>query len=169
MLMTSQESLGNMGYFIQSTGSSPGRLPGGGVNKLGPEQELIRRRGQVGWEGKSVPGTLGVHRSRGESDRNMEWGKPYPPRLSGPSLPLPHSRSAPMLIHGLEQRLLNASFDTYSFTLQSETIQALAFNLNCSFAGLSLSSDALEWAPQVRGGREMESGPCPHPRNPPGV
>ncbi|XP_024407260.2 adhesion G-protein coupled receptor G5 [Desmodus rotundus] len=58
--------------------------------------------------------------------------------------------SAPMLIHGLEQRLLNASFDTYSFTLQSETIQALAFNLNCSFAGLSLSSDALEWAPQAR-------------------
>ncbi|XP_036897534.1 adhesion G-protein coupled receptor G5 [Sturnira hondurensis] len=59
--------------------------------------------------------------------------------------------SAPMLIHGLEQRLLNASFGTYSLALQSETIQALAFNLNCNFAGLSLSSDALEQPRQATG------------------
>ncbi|KAM5297268.1 adhesion G-protein coupled receptor G5 isoform 1-T2 [Glossophaga mutica] len=61
-----------------------------------------------------------------------------------------NSKSAPMLIHGLEQRLLNASFGTHPLTLQSETIQALAFNLNCSFAGLSVSSDVPEQPQQAR-------------------
>ena len=54
------------------------------------------------------------------------------------------------LVHGLESKLLNASFTSYNLTLQTHTIQALAFKLNCNFAGLSLSSAALEKVPQVR-------------------
>ncbi|KAB1273340.1 Adhesion G-protein coupled receptor G5 [Camelus dromedarius] len=56
------------------------------------------------------------------------------------------------LIHGLECRLLNASFGGHNLTLQTNTIQTLAFKLGCDFTGLSLSSAALGRVPQVRGG-----------------
>ncbi|XP_045674362.1 adhesion G-protein coupled receptor G5 isoform X1 [Phyllostomus hastatus] len=51
--------------------------------------------------------------------------------------------SAPMLVHSLEQRLLNVTFNADRLILPLESIQALAFNLNCSFPGLALSSDTL--------------------------
>ncbi|XP_070626742.1 adhesion G-protein coupled receptor G5 isoform X12 [Bos indicus] len=58
------------------------------------------------------------------------------------------STSSAELIHGLELRLLNASFGGHNLTLQTQIIQALAFKLNCNFSGLSLSSAALEKVPQ---------------------
>lgn len=69
-----------------------------------------------------------------------------PPSLSrAPAVSLTFS-----LVHGLESELLNASFSGHNLTLQTRSIQALAFKLNCNFAGLSLSSAALEKVPQVR-------------------
>ncbi|XP_046539046.1 adhesion G-protein coupled receptor G5 isoform X2 [Equus quagga] len=56
--------------------------------------------------------------------------------------------SPPEFIHGLEQRLLNATFGGHNLTLQTRTIQSLAFRLGCDFAGLSLSSSTMEWVPQ---------------------
>ncbi|XP_014593942.1 adhesion G-protein coupled receptor G5 isoform X3 [Equus caballus] len=56
--------------------------------------------------------------------------------------------SPPEFIHGLEQRLLNATFGGHNLTLQTRTIQSLAFRLGCDFAGLSLSSSIMEWVPQ---------------------
>ncbi|XP_058383879.1 adhesion G-protein coupled receptor G5 [Diceros bicornis minor] len=53
-------------------------------------------------------------------------------------------------IHGLEWSLLNTSFGGRNLTLQTRTIQSLAFKLGCDFAGLSLSSAALERVPQAR-------------------
>ncbi|XP_046539045.1 adhesion G-protein coupled receptor G5 isoform X1 [Equus quagga] len=58
--------------------------------------------------------------------------------------------SPPEFIHGLEQRLLNATFGGHNLTLQTRTIQSLAFRLGCDFAGLSLSSSTMEWVPQTR-------------------
>ncbi|XP_055268657.1 adhesion G-protein coupled receptor G5 isoform X2 [Moschus berezovskii] len=58
------------------------------------------------------------------------------------------SMSSAELIHGLELKLFNASFWGHNLTLQTRNIQALAFKLNCNFAGLSLSSAALEKVPQ---------------------
>nr|XP_008506019.1 PREDICTED: probable G-protein coupled receptor 114 [Equus przewalskii] len=58
--------------------------------------------------------------------------------------------SPPEFIHGLEQRLLNATFGGHNLTLQTRTIQSLAFRLGCDFAGLSLSSSIMEWVPQTR-------------------
>ncbi|KAF5919670.1 hypothetical protein HPG69_000271 [Diceros bicornis minor] len=52
-------------------------------------------------------------------------------------------------IHGLEWSLLNTSFGGRNLTLQTRTIQSLAFKLGCDFAGLSLSSAALERVPQT--------------------
>lgn len=99
------------------------------------------------------------------------WSGGSPTHLGclDPLSPGPHSRSALTLIHGLEQRLLNATFDTNHLFLPSESIQALAFNLNCGFAGLALSSDDLSIKPpssdyyreqpqQVRGVWEMGDG-----------
>lgn len=51
-------------------------------------------------------------------------------------------------IHGLENRLLNASFPGSNLTLQTSTIQTLVFKLGCDFAGLSLNSAALKPIPQ---------------------
>ncbi|XP_010860177.1 PREDICTED: probable G-protein coupled receptor 114 isoform X5 [Bison bison bison] len=66
------------------------------------------------------------------------------------------STSSPELIHGLELRLLNASFGGHNLTLQTHIIQALAFKLNCNFSGLSLSSAALEKVPQARPQHAMQ-------------
>uniref|UniRef100_A0A8C9EBH5 Adhesion G protein-coupled receptor G5 n=1 Tax=Phocoena sinus TaxID=42100 RepID=A0A8C9EBH5_PHOSS len=54
------------------------------------------------------------------------------------------------LIHGLESRLLNASFGGHNLTLRTHTIQTLAFKLGCNFTGLSLRSAALQQAPQAQ-------------------
>ncbi|XP_061243303.1 adhesion G-protein coupled receptor G5 isoform X2 [Bos javanicus] len=66
------------------------------------------------------------------------------------------STSSAELIHGLELRLLNASFGGHNLTLQTQIIQALAFKLNCNFSGLSLSSAALEKVPQARPQHAMQ-------------
>ncbi|XP_069354056.1 adhesion G-protein coupled receptor G5 [Eulemur rufifrons] len=70
-------------------------------------------------------------------------------KMEGP----PRGRSAmPSLaqqVHILEQKLLNVSLGDYNLTLQTRTIQSLAFKLGCDFAGLSLSSTALEPVPQA--------------------
>ncbi|XP_057349218.1 adhesion G-protein coupled receptor G5-like [Manis pentadactyla] len=60
------------------------------------------------------------------------------------------------LMRGLEWRLLNASFPGYNLTLQTHTIQTLAFKLGCDFPGLSLSSTTLRPMPQVRAGHAMQ-------------
>ncbi|KAM7233790.1 hypothetical protein CapIbe_015926 [Capra ibex] len=60
------------------------------------------------------------------------------------------------LIHGLELRLLNASFGGYNLTLQTHIIQALAFKLNCNFTGLSLSSATVEKVPQAQPQHAMQ-------------
>uniref|UniRef100_A0A8C0DZW5 Adhesion G-protein coupled receptor G5 n=2 Tax=Balaenoptera musculus TaxID=9771 RepID=A0A8C0DZW5_BALMU len=54
------------------------------------------------------------------------------------------------LIHGLESRLLNASFGGHNLTLRTHTIQTLAFKLGCNFTGLSVRSAALEQVPQAQ-------------------
>uniref|UniRef100_A0A8C6CGZ2 Adhesion G protein-coupled receptor G5 n=1 Tax=Moschus moschiferus TaxID=68415 RepID=A0A8C6CGZ2_MOSMO len=66
------------------------------------------------------------------------------------------SMSSAELIHGLELKLLNASFWGHNLTLQTRNIQALAFKLNCNFAGLSLSSAALEKVPQAHPQHAMQ-------------
>ncbi|XP_011920236.1 PREDICTED: probable G-protein coupled receptor 114 isoform X5 [Cercocebus atys] len=53
-------------------------------------------------------------------------------------------------LHQLEQMLLNTSFPGYNLTLQTPTIQSLAFKLSCNFSGLSLSSATLKRVPQAR-------------------
>ncbi|XP_069408953.1 adhesion G-protein coupled receptor G5 isoform X1 [Ovis canadensis] len=60
------------------------------------------------------------------------------------------------LVHGLELRLLNASFGGHNLTLQTHIIQALAFKLNCNFTGLSLSSAAVEKVPQAQPQHAMQ-------------
>ncbi|XP_076988666.1 adhesion G-protein coupled receptor G5 isoform X2 [Tamandua tetradactyla] len=50
-------------------------------------------------------------------------------------------------IHLLEWKLLNTSFEGSNLTVQTESIQSLAFKLGCDFAGLSLNSSALERIP----------------------
>nr|XP_031536499.1 adhesion G-protein coupled receptor G5 isoform X1 [Vicugna pacos]XP_031536500.1 adhesion G-protein coupled receptor G5 isoform X1 [Vicugna pacos] len=60
------------------------------------------------------------------------------------------------LIHGLECRLLNASFRGHNLTLQTNTIQTLAFKLGCDFTGLSLSSAALGRVPQAPAQHAMQ-------------
>ncbi|XP_036131490.1 adhesion G-protein coupled receptor G5 isoform X2 [Molossus molossus] len=60
------------------------------------------------------------------------------------------------LIHALESSLLNVTFKGYNVTLQTRTIQSLAFKLGCDFAGLSLNSNDLEWAPQTRARHAMQ-------------
>lgn len=92
-----------------------------------------------------------------------EWGKPYPLMLPGPPVTLsPFQGLVPSLalrlVHGLVHRLLNATFEGYNLTLHTRTVQMLAFKLGCDFAGLSLDSDAMDRAPQVRGGQDMVSG-----------
>lgn len=75
---------------------------------------------------------------------------------SPPSLPWAPAISLTFrLIHGLESRLLNASFGGHNLTLRTHTIQTLAFKLGCNFTGLSLRSAALQQAPQVRGGQGL--------------
>ncbi|XP_019522371.1 PREDICTED: adhesion G-protein coupled receptor G5 [Hipposideros armiger] len=59
-------------------------------------------------------------------------------------------------IHGLECRLLNATFKGNNLTLQTSTIQTLVFKLGCDFAGLSLNSEALEPVPQARTRHAMQ-------------
>ncbi|XP_058297013.1 adhesion G-protein coupled receptor G5 isoform X2 [Hylobates moloch] len=54
-------------------------------------------------------------------------------------------------LHQLEQMLLNTSFPGYNLTLQTPTIQSLAFKLSCDFSGLSLTSATLKRMPQARG------------------
>ncbi|KAJ8782630.1 hypothetical protein J1605_000609, partial [Eschrichtius robustus] len=54
------------------------------------------------------------------------------------------------LIHGLESRLLNASFGGHNLTLRTHTIQTLAFKLGCNFTGLSVRRAALEQVPQAQ-------------------
>ena len=75
---------------------------------------------------------------------------------SPPSLPRAVAISLTFrLIHGLESRLLNASFGGHNLTLRTHTIQTLAFKLGCNFTGLSVRSAALEQVPQVRGGQGL--------------
>lgn len=105
---------------------------------------------------------------------SVGWGKPYPLRLSGPPVTLPPFQDlvtslALRLIHGLEYRLLNATFEGYNLTLQTSTIQTLAFKLGCDFAGLSLHSHALDRVPQVRDGQDTGGGQGLYPRNPAGT
>ncbi|XP_057568866.1 adhesion G-protein coupled receptor G5 [Hippopotamus amphibius kiboko] len=69
------------------------------------------------------------------------------------------SRSPPPsaeLIHGLELSLLNASFRGHNLTLQTPTIQTLAFKLGCNFSGLSVNSAALEQVPQAQTQHAMQ-------------
>ncbi|XP_060506666.1 adhesion G-protein coupled receptor G5 isoform X1 [Panthera onca] len=53
------------------------------------------------------------------------------------------------LIRGLECSLLNTSFGGKNLTLQTHSIQTLAFKLGCDFTGLALSSATLERVPQA--------------------
>ncbi|XP_030153552.1 adhesion G-protein coupled receptor G5 isoform X6 [Lynx canadensis] len=53
------------------------------------------------------------------------------------------------LIRGLECSLLNTSFEGKNLTLQTHSIQTLAFKLGCDFTGLALSSATLERVPQA--------------------
>ncbi|XP_008573028.1 PREDICTED: probable G-protein coupled receptor 114 [Galeopterus variegatus] len=59
-------------------------------------------------------------------------------------------------VHILEQMLLNTSFQGYSLTLRTRTIQSLAFKLGCDFTGLSLSSGILEQVPQAMARHAMQ-------------
>ncbi|XP_010637189.1 adhesion G-protein coupled receptor G5 isoform X2 [Fukomys damarensis] len=70
--------------------------------------------------------------------QRMEWPK-------GRKSPSPDDQ-----VHGLEQRLLNATFHDNTLELSTNTIQSLVFKLGCNFTGLSLSSAAQERAPQAR-------------------
>ncbi|XP_054426252.1 adhesion G-protein coupled receptor G5 [Pteronotus mesoamericanus] len=58
------------------------------------------------------------------------------------------------LVRGLEQRLLDVSLKDHSLSLQTDTIQALAFKLGCNFTGLSLNSES-----QVRDGQAWARPP----------
>uniref|UniRef100_A0A2K6G822 Adhesion G protein-coupled receptor G5 n=1 Tax=Propithecus coquereli TaxID=379532 RepID=A0A2K6G822_PROCO len=73
-------------------------------------------------------------------------------KMEGPPRGRSTTPSLAQQVHILEQRLLNVSLGGYNLTLQTSTIQSLAFKLGCDFAGLSLSSAALKPVPQVRGG-----------------
>lgn len=115
-----------------------------------------------------------MRRYRGGSDSDKAWGRACLPRLSGALLAPPLLWAmvislAFRYIRGLENRLLNASFQGSNLTLQTSTIQALVFKLGCDFAGLSLNSEALKPVPQVRGDQRMGTGQYLHPRNPLGV
>ncbi|XP_004843299.1 adhesion G-protein coupled receptor G5 [Heterocephalus glaber] len=66
-------------------------------------------------------------------------------RPKGRKPPSPHDQ-----VHGLEQRLLNATFHDNTLKLSTNTIQSLVFKLGCNFTGLSLSSAAQERVPQAR-------------------
>ncbi|XP_075851786.1 adhesion G-protein coupled receptor G5 [Microcebus murinus] len=73
----------------------------------------------------------------------------------------PRGRSAmPSLaqqVHVLEQMLLNASLGGPNLTLRTRSIQSLAFQLGCDFAGLSLgSAAALKPLPQAGGHHAMQ-------------
>nr|XP_020138171.1 adhesion G-protein coupled receptor G5 [Microcebus murinus] len=74
----------------------------------------------------------------------------------------PRGRSAmPSLaqqVHVLEQMLLNASLGGPNLTLRTRSIQSLAFQLGCDFAGLSLGSAAaaLKPLPQAGGHHAMQ-------------
>lgn len=88
------------------------------------------------------------------------WGRggPGPPGHLEPPAARPALQALAIslafrLMRGLEWRLLNASFPGYNLTLQTHTIQTLAFKLGCDFPGLSLSSTTLRPMPQVRGSR----------------
>lgn len=80
----------------------------------------------------------------------LSWMKrmePYKGRIS----PNPAA-----LIHGLVDRLLNATFKGYNLTVQTHTIQSLAFKLGCDFAGLSVDSEALDHIPKARARHAMQ-------------
>lgn len=64
-------------------------------------------------------------------------------------------RSPDDQVHGLEQRLLNATFQDDKLNLHTNTIRSLVFKLGCNFTGLSLSSAALEQVPQARAPHAM--------------
>ncbi|XP_039088609.1 adhesion G-protein coupled receptor G5 isoform X3 [Hyaena hyaena] len=53
-------------------------------------------------------------------------------------------------IRSLEHSLLNTSFGGKNLTLQTHSIQTLAFKLGCDFTGLTLNSAALEPVPQAQ-------------------
>ncbi|XP_077607466.1 adhesion G-protein coupled receptor G5 isoform X5 [Crocuta crocuta] len=53
-------------------------------------------------------------------------------------------------IRSLEHSLLNTSFGGKNLTLQTHSIQTLAFKLGCDFTGLTLNSAVLEPVPQAR-------------------
>lgn len=102
-----------------------------------------------------MPRILCVQRSRVNSDRGKRWGRSCLPRPSGAPLAPPLLGAllislALRLVHGLEKRLLEASFEGRNLTLQTSIIQTLAFRLGCDFAGLSLYSATLEQVSQVR-------------------
>ncbi|XP_023370543.1 adhesion G-protein coupled receptor G5 [Otolemur garnettii] len=80
------------------------------------------------------------------SEKLLHWMEKME-RQRGRRMPSPDQQ-----VHTLEQMLLNVSFPGYNLTLQTSTIQSLAFKLGCDFAGLALSSDTLKPVPQVRGG-----------------
>uniref|UniRef100_A0A8C5VWX1 Adhesion G protein-coupled receptor G5 n=1 Tax=Microcebus murinus TaxID=30608 RepID=A0A8C5VWX1_MICMU len=70
---------------------------------------------------------------------------------------LPRGRGHPQ-VHVLEQMLLNASLGGPNLTLRTRSIQSLAFQLGCDFAGLSLGSAAaaLKPLPQAGGHHAMQ-------------
>ncbi|XP_074258443.1 adhesion G-protein coupled receptor G5 isoform X1 [Saimiri boliviensis] len=71
----------------------------------------------------------------------------------------PRARSSfsfPGQLHQLEQMLLNTSFPGHNLTLQTATIQSLAFKLSCDFSGLSLTSAAMKRVPQARSQHAMQ-------------
>ncbi|KAK2085125.1 Adhesion G-protein coupled receptor G5 [Saguinus oedipus] len=52
--------------------------------------------------------------------------------------------------------LLNTSFPGHNLTLQTATIQSLAFKLSCDFSGLSLTSAAVKRVSQARSQHAMQ-------------
>ncbi|XP_043754507.1 adhesion G-protein coupled receptor G5 isoform X2 [Cervus elaphus] len=90
-------------------------------------------------------------RTEEASQKILKWMQKMEAITRGRSSP-PHAD----LVHGLESELLNASFSSHNLTLQTHSIQALAFKLNCNFAGLSLSSAALEKVPQAQPQHAMQ-------------
>ncbi|KAG8524306.1 Adhesion G-protein coupled receptor G5 [Galemys pyrenaicus] len=60
------------------------------------------------------------------------------------------------LIRGLEDSLLNISLNASSLSVKTNYIHSLAFNLNCTFAGLSLNSATQEEAYQAQARHAMQ-------------
>lgn len=173
VLMTGQGGTGTMWHFTQSAEKSQNSHPEGDVRGTGTEQEVIRRVDEWGGEVRVCQGRCVC---KGPEVGVAGWVGGGP-ALIGRLGPLSPPRSLQSLanslllrfIRSLEHSLLNTSFGGKNLTLQTHSIQTLAFKLGCDFTGLTLNSAALEPVPQVRGGQEMEGSRGLYPRTPPGA